>query len=156
MKNTKFFTILLVSISMFLLVACGQKTTDSQVDTDLVTNNKTADNPNATNPEPIFTCAEPIWNFGKINEGEVVLHTFKFTNTGNEALVISNCQASCGCTTPKCSKNPVAPGESGEIEIRFASEGRTNNITKNITVTANTNPPETVLTITGFVIPSAD
>lgn len=153
MKYITLFKTVFVLLILALFVGCDQKTSTGDVDPNLVNNNKTADNPNAKNPEAVFTCNEPVWDFGKINEGEVVAHSFPFTNTGTSDLVISGCSASCGCTTPKCDKKPIAPGESSVIEIRFDSNGKTNQQSKNITVTANTNPPETILTITGFVIP---
>lgn len=145
--------VFMLALSMLIITSCGENSKDQQLDSDIVSNNKSAEDPTAKNPEPVFSFEEPIWDFGKITEGEIVLHTFKFKNTGNAILVISDCQASCGCTTPKCDKRPVAPGEEGEIEIKFDSEGKPTQQTKNITITANTNPPQTVLTITGYVIP---
>lgn len=151
MKNSIPFS--LVAILVLVVSSCSNNQSGNEVDGDMVSNNKTADNPNAQNPEPSIKFDEEIWEFGDINEGEIVRHSFHFTNTGNEDLVISRCQASCGCTTPKCEKKPVAPGERGVIEIKFDSSGKQGNQTKNITITANTNPPETVLTIKGFVRP---
>jgi Protein of unknown function (DUF1573) len=153
MKKNLLTTLIFASATSIFMISCSDKTTSKDVDAEVVTNIKTADNPNAENPEPILTCDKSTWEFGRINEGEIVLHTFSFTNTGNEALVINKCQASCGCTTPTCDKKPIPPGGSGIIKIRFDSNGKKNNQTKNVTVTANTNPPETILTITGFVIP---
>ncbi|MCB9246163.1 MAG: DUF1573 domain-containing protein [Flavobacteriales bacterium] len=134
--------------------SCGSGNTSGS-DTDLIKNNKTASDPDADNPEPILKFEEEIWDFGRITEGEIVKHSFKFVNAGNETLVINRCSASCGCTTPVCPTQPIKPGESGEITIRFDSHNRLNSQTKNITILANTVPPETVITIKGFVMPSS-
>lgn len=144
-------------IAFGLLMSCGDKNSKSgesgTVDPNLIENNMTADNPNAENPEPQFSFDEMTWNFGKINEGTIVTHTFKFTNTGNEELIISSCKASCGCTTPLCDQQPVAPGEEGKIKVKFDSKNRKHNINKQVTIVANTNPPTTVLTLKGYVTP---
>jgi hypothetical protein len=91
------------------------------------------------------------FNFGVIDEGEVVKHVFKFKNTGNEPLLISNAKGSCGCTVPTWPKEPVPPGGSGEISIEFNSKGKPGQQSKRVTVTANTNPSETYLEISGEV-----
>lgn len=69
-------------------------------------------------PEPL-SLKESIYNFGKIPQGKPVYHYFEVTNTGNEPLVITNIQTSCGCTTPEWSKEPVAPGTTTKIKVGF-------------------------------------
>ncbi|OFY71104.1 MAG: hypothetical protein A3G23_14945 [Bacteroidetes bacterium RIFCSPLOWO2_12_FULL_37_12] len=93
-------------------------------------------------------------DFGNIKEeGGPYEYTFKFVNTGTEPVVISNVKASCGCTTPSWSKEPVLPGKSGSITASYNSMGRPGKFTKNITVTSNTEPATTTLTINGEVTP---
>ncbi|NND09036.1 MAG: DUF1573 domain-containing protein [Saprospiraceae bacterium] len=104
-----------------------------------------------TGPTTSLEFAETRHDYGAIEQGEKVAHIFKFTNTGNEALVLSNVKPSCGCTTPSWTKEPVAPGESGEIHVEFDSKGKSGKQTKTVTVTANTDPAKTVLTISGEV-----
>lgn len=111
---------------------------------------------NVNNPAsdlPITTIRydEDKFNYGVINEGDVVKHIFKFTNTGDEPLVISNAKGSCGCTIPQWPKEPIAPGASGEIKVEFNSKGKPGQQSKRVTVTANTNPTETFLEIAGEV-----
>ena len=78
---------------------------------------------------------------------------FKVTNTGNEPLIISGCQGSCGCTVPKdWSREPLAPGASGKFSVKFNGSGA-NKVTKTITVTANTEKGSEVVKITAFVKP---
>ncbi len=91
------------------------------------------------------------FNFGVVDEGEVVKHMFKFKNTGKEPLVISNAKGSCGCTVPTWPKEPVPPGGIGEIKVEFNSKGKPGPQSKRVTVTANTNPSETYLEISGEV-----
>lgn len=93
-------------------------------------------------------------DFGVIDEGDVVNHTFVFTNTGAEPLVLDKCKGSCGCTVPQCPKQPIAPGATGTIEVKFNSKGKKNKQTKKVTVSANTDPAQTILTIRAQVTPA--
>ena len=63
-------------------------------------------------------------NFGTFNESEKMTCTFKFTNTGDKLLVIHQAVASCGCTVPQYPKQPVKPGESGEIVVTYNGIGK--------------------------------
>jgi len=96
---------------------------------------------------------ETVHDFGRINEGEPAHTVFKFTNTGKFPLLISNAQPSCGCTVPNWSRAPVKPGEKGIITVAFDSHGKRGETEKTVTVSANTNPTNTVLTIKSTVIP---
>ena len=107
-----------------------------------------------TGPTTSITFAENSWDFGTIDEGDVVTHVFKFTNTGDEPLILDRCKGSCGCTVPQCPKEPIAPGAEGEIEVKFNSKGKKNNQTKTVTINANTDPGQTILKIKAFVNPA--
>ena len=87
---------------------------------------------------PVMKFEKKEHNFGNIIEGDVVKHTFKFTNTGNSDLLITNVKSSCGCTVPEYPKNSIAVGETGEIEVAFNSSGKSGKQLKTITITANT------------------
>ena len=93
-------------------------------------------------------------DFGTMEEGDAVTHIFSFTNTGSEPLILDKCKGSCGCTVPQCPKEPIAPGASGEIEVKFNSKGKKNNQTKTVTINANTDPGQTILKIKAFVNPA--
>ena len=93
-------------------------------------------------------------DFGTMDEGDAVTHVFSFTNTGSEPLILDKCKGSCGCTVPQCPKEPIAPGASGEIEVKFNSKGKKNNQTKTVTINANTDPGQTILKIKAFVNPA--
>lgn len=86
-------------------------------------------------------------DFGRVESGPLYKTSFKFTNTGKETLYISAADASCGCTVPKWSKDPVKPGQSGEITVEFDSKGRNGEQLKTVTVTTNTDPSKNVLTL---------
>lgn len=105
-------------------------------------------------PTTVMTFAEYEHDFGNMNEGDVVTHVFEFTNTGSEPLVISKCKGSCGCTVPVWPKEPIAPGATGNIEVKFNSKGKKNAQTKRVTIDANTDPAQTMLTIKAQVTPN--
>ncbi|MCU0471100.1 MAG: DUF1573 domain-containing protein [Arcicella sp.] len=94
-------------------------------------------------------------DFGKIEEGTQATYTFEFTNTGTAPVVISNAQASCGCTTPEWTKEPVMPGKSGKVTASFNSQGRPGNFSKTVTVVSNSETPQITLSIKGEVNPKA-
>ncbi len=87
---------------------------------------------------PVLTWDKSTHDFGTMAQGDVLEHTFKFTNTGNEPLVITNVQVSCGCTTPKgWPRDPVMPGGSGELTVAFNSTGKMGAQTKPVTIVSN-------------------
>ena len=106
-------------------------------------------------PTTTLEFEESTFDFGVVDEGEKVSHIYKFRNTGNEPLVISDAKGSCGCTVPSKPTAPIAPGETGEITVEFNSKGKKGKRNQKVTVTANTNPPQTVISLTGEVTPAA-
>src|SRR5450432_1693342 len=90
-----------------------------------------------TAPEDPLQLKEAEHDFTKIPQGKPVYHNFEIVNTGKTELKLDNVQASCGCTTPEWSHDPIAPGATAKIKIGFnaASEGY---FEKNITITYNT------------------
>lgn len=105
-------------------------------------------------PLPAFSFAETEHDFGTIDEGDVVEHTFTFTNTGEAPLIIQNASGSCGCTVPTYSKAPIAPGETGEIVAKFNSKNQKNQQLKTVRITANTWPKQHTLKIRAMVNPA--
>lgn len=93
-----------------------------------------------------------VIDFGDITQGDKVKDVVTFTNTGNEPLIISSAKGSCGCTVPKWPKAPIAPGETGEIEIEFSSKGKKGKQTKTVTIQANTDPNPTRLTVKSNIL----
>ncbi|MBE8722578.1 DUF1573 domain-containing protein [Sphingobacterium pedocola] len=95
---------------------------------------------------------EDAFDFGTVKEGEVVDHVFEFKNTGEEPVIISAVSASCGCTTPDYTKDPVLPGKEGEIKVAFNSEGQVGTQQKIITVSSNATNKVTTVQIKGTVV----
>ena len=94
---------------------------------------------------------ENVFNFGTVTEGEKVKHTYTFENAGDEPLILSNAVGSCGCTVPQWPREPIAPGASGEIVVEFNSQGKPGERDQKVTITANTVPAQTVLSLQGTV-----
>ena len=102
---------------------------------------------------PVIAFEATTVDMGKLIQGARVEKRYTFTNTGKTPLVIADVRSTCGCTVAQdWPKDPVAPGEGGTITVTFDSEGRPGIQSKAITVVANTNPPSTVLTLTGEVL----
>ncbi len=94
-------------------------------------------------------------NYGSIEKGADGVRVFKFTNTGTAPLIISNAQGSCGCTVPTYPKEPIMPGEKGEIRVKYDTQ-RVGQFTKYVTLTTNaTSGTSTQLKISGDVKPEA-
>ena len=94
---------------------------------------------------------EMEFDFGTVEQGEKVSHIYRFRNTGSEPLIITDAKASCGCTVPKKPTEPIPPGEVGELTVEFDSRGKSGPQNRTVTVTANTNPPQTLVKIKGEV-----
>lgn len=90
-------------------------------------------------------------DYGTIEKGSNGVRVFEFTNTGNEPLIISKVSSSCGCTIPKKPEDPILPGKTGEIEVKYDTN-RVNPIRKTITVISNAETPTVALKIKGEVI----
>ena len=93
-------------------------------------------------------------DYGTIEKGSNGVRVFEFTNTGNEPLIISKVSSSCGCTIPKKPEEPILPGKTGQIEVKYDTN-RVNPIRKTITVMSNAETPTVALKIKGEVIDSS-
>jgi len=102
-------------------------------------------------PKMVFV--ETKYDFATVEEGDKVSHTFKFTNAGKVSLLISDVRSTCGCTVPKWPKEAIPPGEQNQISVVFDTAGKKERQHKLITITANTYPSKTVLSLDGFVTP---
>lgn len=105
---------------------------------------------------PVITFEESTHDFGDIHQGDVVEHIFAFENTGNEPLIITNVQVTCGCTVPAWPRDPIAPGQTNEIKVRFNSSGKSGRQNKVITVVSNASSAKNQVTITTTVLPKKD
>ena len=93
-------------------------------------------------------------DYGTIEKGADGLRIFEFTNTGDAPLIVSKVTSSCGCTVPKWSQEPILPGKTGEIQVKYDTN-RVNPIRKTITVISNADTPTVALKIKGEVIDSS-
>ena len=104
------------------------------------------------NNGPVISFASMTVNYGEIERGSDGIRVFEFTNTGDEPLIISKVYSSCGCTIPKKPEAPIAPGEKGEIQVKYDTN-RMGPIRKTITVNSNAkDTPIVSLKIKGNVI----
>jgi len=104
--------------------------------------------------EPVITFEKTEHDFGKINESDGRVSTvFKFKNEGMAPLVLSNVRASCGCTTPTWTKEPIEPGQTGSITVTYNPNGRPGRFQKTVTITSNASEPTKKVYIKGEVIP---
>ena len=94
-------------------------------------------------------------DFGKIVQGKPVSVDFVFTNTGEEPLIISNVESTCGCTVPKYTTAPVLKGSKGTITVTFNAAAIQPGFTKAVTIKSNARTPIKVLYIKGEVIASS-
>ncbi|MFA0963055.1 DUF1573 domain-containing protein [Roseivirga sp. BDSF3-8] len=103
-----------------------------------------------------LTFEESTHDFGKIQEGSIATHEFRFVNTGDQPLIISNVRASCGCTTPFYTKEPILPGKEGVITASYNSKNRPGVFHKSISVNTNAATPSSVLYIKGEAVKETD
>ncbi|MCB4808687.1 DUF1573 domain-containing protein [Tamlana sp. 62-3] len=102
---------------------------------------------------PVIEFEKTEHDFGEIESRTAVETVFKYKNSGDAPLVITDIKSSCGCTVPQnWSREPLAPGESGEFTVKFNGSG-SNKVTKTITVTANTEKGKETVKIMAFVKP---
>ncbi len=141
--------LIVLSALVVLLASCGNN------DKKVATTDATTTSTGAADAENLTTVQwlDSVQNFGKVVDGEKVIITFHFKNTGTKPLIISNVQASCGCTVPSKPEEPIAPGAEGKITAEFNSEGRVGKATKNLTVQANIKEGIANLLFEGDVLP---
>ncbi len=133
-----------------LSVSCKEKASEKVVADNVET---AVDRDVAQKNLPVMSFEKSEHDFGAIERGTPQETIFKFTNTGNAPLIITDAKSSCGCTVPEYPKNtPIAPGESGELLVKFNGSGQ-NQVTKTVTVTANTKKGTELLRIKAFVNP---
>ncbi len=129
---------------LILSVSCSQKS-DKKVE------GSTVEAKVPQGPTTMIRFDQEDYNFGKVTQGQIVEHSFEFTNVGKEPLIISECHASCGCTVPEWPRDPIAPGQKSKITTKFNTAGKSGEQKKVVTVTANTEPFETYISVSGYV-----
>lgn len=130
-------TLSLVVVALFGMnfSAMAQNTTETAVSTD----------------GPQISMDKQVHDYGTIEQGADGTCTFIVSNTGNQPLIISMCKGSCGCTVPTCPKEPIAPGASATITVKYDTK-RVGPINKSVTITSNaTNEPRKIVRIKGTI-----
>lgn len=100
-----------------------------------------------------ITFEEAEYNFGDINRGKKVEKIFQFTNTGNLTLIIDNVLTTCGCTVPEWPKEPIAPGETGQIKVVFDSTAKIGRQNKVVTIRSNSRDGDARIRVSAMVLP---
>jgi hypothetical protein len=131
-------TLLLIVSGLFLAFALNAQTPFLKPST-----------PVNTSKEEVLVLKEASYSFGKIPQGRPVIHVFEIANTGKDPILLENVQASCGCTTPEWSREPIAPGATTTIKVGYNAyaDGHFN---KTVTIFYN-NGQTKALMITGEV-----
>ena len=86
---------------------------------------------------PKIKFKEDSWDFGRVKQGQILTHSFLFTNEGDVPLVIQRVTTSCGCTAALVSKKKIAPGKEGEIKATLNTRGYEGHVSKYIYVESN-------------------
>lgn len=94
------------------------------------------------------------FNFGTVKAGEIVEMDFVFTNSGRIPLLIADARSTCGCTVPEWPKDPIEPGDSGKITVKFNTTERHYEQNRPISLIANTYPRQTDIILKGYVEPN--
>jgi hypothetical protein len=152
----KIKNLLLLSLIVIAITACNNEGNtnegDSEVSTDIINDPATASDEAVNKDLPIIEFEEEVMDFGEISQGEKVKRIYKFTNVGKSDLIISDAKGSCGCTVPRWPKQPIKPGQQGDIEVVFDSNGKQGRQHKTVTLIANTKPNTTIIALKGDVL----
>ena len=146
----KYYYMLIVGIICFLNISCDNNPTKKINQQNLLETEKRLEQESVL---PILKFDFDTYDFGQVNDGEIVEVDYTFKNIGESNLIIYDASASCGCTVPEYPKDKeIKPGESGVIKARFDSSGQTGKQVKSITLTTNTKNSKKIIRMSGFVI----
>jgi predicted small secreted protein len=139
----KIFIVLVAALSLAACQTADKKTSGSKL-SEAEKDKAAKDSANYTTVEWLDTKSRDI---GKVKEGRVVEVTYRFKNTGNKNLIITDVKPGCGCTVADKPDEPIFPGKEGIIKAKFDSKGQhAGEHIKYVYVTANMNPsPSTEL-----------
>ena len=139
----KILIMLLVCAGFF---SCGNKSKKGDITTDLIEIPATSSG-NSKAKMPVITFEKNVHDFGRLTKGENISYSFKFSNTGNADLIITSCDATCGCTVADFPKGVIKPKETGYITVSFSTGGRYGQQYQTVTVVSNTHPSTTKISI---------
>jgi hypothetical protein len=141
---------------LIFFAACtddSKKIPPGQSSASIIHNPQTANgvDPKEVAELPVLTFPDTTYDFGMMKEGEKVEHDFTFKNTGRSPLIIAGANASCGCTVPTFTHDPVPPGGTGTLKVTFSSAGKHGRVMKVVTVTSNAYPATKIVTISADI-----
>ncbi|MHB0756457.1 DUF1573 domain-containing protein [Polaribacter sp. M15] len=148
-KLTYLFAFLLITTA---IVSCGKSNAKAKINKENLSSAKDRDVA-IKEGAALISFETKEYDFGTVNEGDIVETTFKLTNSGKTDLVITDAKVTCGCTVPVWPKKPIKPGQTEEIQVRFNTNGKKNRQQKNITLITNTETGREILTLKGMVTP---
>jgi hypothetical protein len=151
-----FSALLLLAFVSVIIVSCGSKNNNTAGNAGALSSTDSSGVASDSTGLPVLTLETDTHDFGRLNSGELVTYAFKFKNTGESPLLISNVSTSCGCTVTAFPRQPIKPGEESTIDVKFDTTGKHGIQKKMITVFANTEPPATTLRIQAFLEESDD
>jgi len=150
----KIFIASVLAVSTVLLNSCGEGNAAGKVKKENLESAQKRD-VEISKGSASIEFDKTVFDFGTVNEGDVVEAEFIVTNSGKTDLIITDAQASCGCTVPVWPKEAIKPGESSKVLAKFNTDGKPNKQSKTITLLTNTAVGREVLRIKGNVTPKA-
>ena len=149
-KKTKLMKVIIVIVSIACLPFIYKIAKDNSSETTLNSAIEMTENSGSS----LMSFLKSTHDFGDINEANgSVSYQFEFTNNGNSPLIVQDVKASCGCTTPEWTREPIKPGEKGTITAEYNPEKRPGAFNKSLTVITNANTQQVRLYIKGNVTP---
>lgn len=149
MKKVVLSIVFVTSLTVF--VSCKKESAKAKIKKENLLNAEKRDK--EAKGSPIVSFNKEVHDFGTVDEGEVIETSFIVTNSGESDLLIMKAEASCGCTVPTFSKEPIPPNKTGEIKVKFDTNGQTNKQSKTITITTNTIKGKETVRVSGMVKP---
>lgn len=125
--------LLFAGLAVSMLISCNSQVNKNQGSTDSVSTVSTVDEKDLG----VIVFEEDSYDFGTVKEGTVVEKVFKFKNDGKSPVILAQVSASCGCTTPTYTTEPILPGKEGEVKVVFNSAGHPGVQQKIVTVASN-------------------
>ncbi|MEZ4990554.1 MAG: DUF1573 domain-containing protein [Saprospiraceae bacterium] len=150
MKRLLALLVLMIGIASVTFAQTDQKATDKKVAPAKVVDMKKATDAKMDVNGPKMVFENETIDYGTIEQGSDPYRIFTFVNEGTEPLIISNARGSCGCTVPSHPKEPIMPGQTAEVKVRYDTN-RLGPFTKRVTLTTNETENTRVLTIKGLV-----
>ncbi len=146
-------------VATLILVSCKKDQSAEQLITPEETAIETSVEPSReemikkAQASPLTTIAlsEANFEFGKIKKGDHVQHVYEISNTGKNPLIISQVKPGCGCTAPDYTKDPILPGQKGQITLKFDSSNFDGRVQKQAEVYANVENAPIVITFSADI-----